>query len=279
MLVLRSSIIVSSRIGRVFIYLNDRYSYNNVVPLHLDIGAVTKSIWNGYKTEINSSGAERRNDETVTKIRGAMGNGGNSRHEWIRVTSGNIKRETRTIRDLDRKILDDAAEEDLEKEILEGDEYNFNLDSKIRKIRKLLLAKTSTLNANAQSFAEQSHFIQTVYLAHNFTDNSPKLDLPKFEGNVLEWHSFWDSFDSAIHSNSTLSEVQKCNYLKSLLEWEASNTIAGFALTVDLLHERFGQTQRIIQSYMQALLDMQPLEIRSQIYAIFWTALNNMLED
>ena len=198
-----------------------------------------------------------------------------------------LKEKQELIRDLDRKILDDAAEEDLEKEILEGDEYNFNLDSKIRKIRKLLLAQTSALNANAESFAEQSHLSQTVNSAHNFTENShiqgyhpsfvnsyssgnssnfhklPKLDLPKFEGNVLEWQSFWDSFDSTIHSNSTLSEVQKFNYLKLLLEGEASNTIAGFALThtnyikaVDLLHERFGQTNRIIQSYMQVLLDM-----------------------
>ena len=64
-----------------------------------------------------------------------------------------LKEKQELIRDLDRKILDDAAEEDMEKEILEGDEYNFNLDSKIRKIRKLLLAQASALNANAQSFA------------------------------------------------------------------------------------------------------------------------------
>ena len=36
MLVSRSSIIVSSRTGRVFIYLEVRYSYSNVVPLRLD---------------------------------------------------------------------------------------------------------------------------------------------------------------------------------------------------------------------------------------------------
>jgi hypothetical protein len=40
-------------------------------------------------------------------------------------------------------------------------------------------------------------------------------------------------------------------------------TIAGFALTnanytkaVELLHERFGQKHKIIQSYLQALLEM-----------------------
>lgn len=40
-----------------------------------------------------------------------------------------------------------------------------------------------------------------------------------FEGNLLEWQSFWGSFDSAIHSYNTLTEVQKCNYLKSLVEF------------------------------------------------------------
>lgn len=60
-----------------------------------------------------------------------------------------------------------------------------------------------------------------------------------------------------------MTEVQKFNYLKSLVEGEASNTIAGFALThanytraIELLHERFGQKHKIVQSYMQALLDL-----------------------
>ena len=259
-------------------------------PLHLDIGAVTKKYLK-WLQKLKSTRAGQRG--ATTKLLQ------NFEERWeteetrdtneLESLLETLKEQQELIRDLDRKILDDAAEEDMEKEILEGDEYNFNLDSKIRKIRKLLLAQTSALNANAQSFDEQSHFSQTVNSAHDFTENShiqgyhpsfvnsyssgnssnfhklPKLDLPKFEGNVLEWQSFWDSFDSAIHSNSTLSEVQKFNYLKSLLEGEASNTIAGFTLThtnyikaVDLLHERFRQTHRIIQSYMQGLLDMPP---------------------
>jgi hypothetical protein len=48
-----------------------------------------------------------------------------------------------------------------------------------------------------------------------------------------------------------------------LLHEEASRTIAGFALTnanytkaIDLLHERFGQKHKIVQSYLQALLEL-----------------------
>ncbi|XP_062574758.1 uncharacterized protein LOC134236601 [Saccostrea cucullata] len=62
-----------------------------------------------------------------------------------------------------------------------------------------------------------------------------------------------------------MTEVQKFNYLKSLVAEEASNTISGFALThanynraIELLHERFGQKHKITQSYMQALLDLPP---------------------
>lgn len=49
----------------------------------------------------------------------------------------------------------------------------------------------------------------------------PKLDLPVFEGDVLEWQSFWDSYESAIHTNQSLSDVQRFTYLKSLLKYKA----------------------------------------------------------
>ncbi|XP_062586234.1 protein hook homolog [Saccostrea cucullata] len=141
------------------------------------------------------------------------------------------------LRDLDEKILTETAEEDIEREILETDDENSRTHQTFTSFHS---------NPNSANF-------------HKL----PKLNLPIFEENVLEWQSVWDSFDSAIHSNNTLTEVQKFNYLKSLLAEEASNTISGFALThanynraIELLHERFVQKHKITQSYMQALLDL-----------------------
>ena len=37
----------------------------------------------------------------------------------------------------------------------------------------------------------------------------PKLIIPRFSGEITKFRSFWDSFDSAIHKNSTLSAVDK----------------------------------------------------------------------
>ena len=37
----------------------------------------------------------------------------------------------------------------------------------------------------------------------------PKLEVKKFNGKLSEWQEFWDSFDSAIHQNNGLSNVDK----------------------------------------------------------------------
>ena len=91
----------------------------------------------------------------------------------------------------------------------------------------------------------------------------PKLDFKKFGGELLMWPEFWDSFDSAIHSNSSLSPVDKMNYLKAKLDGEAAEVISGLALTnvnyekaVRLLHERFGQNEIIINAHYTALMDL-----------------------
>ena len=58
---------------------------------------------------------------------------------------------------------------------------------------------------------------------------------------------FWDSFESAIHLNRSLSDVDKFNYLRSYLESTAADglslTSANYAEAVDILKKRFGNKQ------------------------------------
>ena len=56
----------------------------------------------------------------------------------------------------------------------------------------------------------------------------PKLTLPIFGGDPSKWQTFWDSFDSAVHSNNVLTNVQKLNYLRAHLEGEAARALLGF---------------------------------------------------
>ena len=59
----------------------------------------------------------------------------------------------------------------------------------------------------------------------------PKLEVKKFKGDVCKWQEFWGSFESSIHSNDSLSDVDKFNYLRGLLEESAKSCISGFSLT------------------------------------------------
>jgi hypothetical protein len=90
------------------------------------------------------------------------------------------------------------------------------------------------------------------------------LEFPKYGGKVTEWNSFWDLYDSAIHSNPTISKVNKFNYLQSLLEGQAARAIKGLTLTsanydaaITILRERFGKTQQTIAAHMDEILKIQ----------------------
>ena len=91
----------------------------------------------------------------------------------------------------------------------------------------------------------------------------PKITLPRFNGDPVKWTSFWDSYQSAVHANS---EVDKFNYLRSLLDSSAHNAIAGLTLSsanyqqaIEILRKRFGNKQIIISKHMDTLLNMDTI--------------------
>ena len=49
----------------------------------------------------------------------------------------------------------------------------------------------------------------------------PKLTIKSFKGDLTTWITFWDSYKAAIHENSSLSDIDKFNYLRSLLQGPA----------------------------------------------------------
>ena len=84
--------------------------------------------------------------------------------------------------------------------------------------------------------------------------------------------TFWDSFNSSIHTNTTLSSVDKFNYLISLLESSAAEAIAGLTLTsanydeaIATLKKRFGNPQLIVNRHMEALLSVTTISSHHDI--------------
>ena len=80
-----------------------------------------------------------------------------------------------------------------------------------------------------QSAETVSHSNSSI--SNNTKVRLPKLEVRKFSGKIQDWREFWDSFESAIHKNEGLSDIDKFTYLRGLVEEPAKSSIAGFALT------------------------------------------------
>ena len=80
----------------------------------------------------------------------------------------------------------------------------------------------------------------------------PKLELPKFNGDIKQWQGFWDQFDSSINKNASLTDIEKFNYLKTFLSDSAYSVISGLSLSsenykeaVKVLNERYSAGQLV----------------------------------
>ena len=66
----------------------------------------------------------------------------------------------------------------------------------------------------------------------------PKLDVHTFDGNVLNWRTFWKQFEVAVHSWCVLSNAEKPVYLQHVLkDATAKGVIEGLCQTGEHNHE------------------------------------------
>ena len=62
----------------------------------------------------------------------------------------------------------------------------------------------------------------------------PKIDVPTFDGNILNWQTFWEQFSIAIHERSSLSDTEKLVYLHhSLKDGAVKKVIEGLSRSGD----------------------------------------------
>ena len=80
----------------------------------------------------------------------------------------------------------------------------------------------------------------------------PKLELPKFTGDLKAWAHFWGFFEAHIH-HSNHSKIVKFSFLISLLSGSALVAVQGLSVTADhydtavtILNELFGDPQVLI---------------------------------
>ena len=140
------------------------------------------------------------------------------------------------LKTLDDEIVDLVSEGDLAAEIEQADEYKGRIHEAIAQMdEELLTTRRSPGTVSSPATTPSSHKVKL-----------PKISLPRFGGNLLKWPSFWDSYESAVHHSPDLTDIDKFNYLRSLLDGAAHDAIAGLTLTsanyqeaVQILQKRF----------------------------------------
>ena len=202
-----------------------------------------------------------------------------------------LQRKNDILVDLEEKIsVLIQSEEDLEREVIEAEEHHSLISTNVAQITQLLevcaTVEPPTVQTHPQhtedthSDASSQHSTQEEDLPTTTDDppiintpldrlrtreiiRLPKLSIPLFSGNVLEWQSFRDCFETAVHNNSALSGIQKLNYLRAQLQEGALRVIAGLPLTntsyshsVSLLRDRYGQPHKLISAHMKALIEL-----------------------
>ena len=197
----------------------------------------------------------------IGNVSGIVGEYDPSQEVRLKQLKVTLQEKLDTLKTLDEEIFETIEEDgDREEEIEDAGQFREKIHEAIMEIDcalhtpdepKIQEVPTRTM-ANTGNVGKQAKLSELV--------------LKKFLGEPTEWQSFWDSFRNAVHENSGLSDIDKLNYLKSLLENTAASTIADLPLTsanyeaaVELLEQRFGNKQVIISSHIDGLLKLTPM--------------------
>ena len=150
-----------------------------------------------------------------------------------------------TLKQLDADILDKVNPVDVDKEIENSAKVRDELFATMAKIDKALMVIPSATVPRVSA-------------------KLPKLSLKKYDGTLMTWSPFWDTYKTAIRSNHSLSSVEKFTYLQTLLEGKAKEAISGLSLTdanytaaIGILERRFGDKELIIAAHMDKLMSLE----------------------
>lgn len=102
-----------------------------------------------------------------------------------------------------------------------------------------------------------------------------KLELQQFNGKKLDWLPFWEQFNQEIDENDALLSVEKFLYLRTTLTGKAAASTSGIQATeqnytqvVELLKERFGTQDVLVQQHLTQLLNLPHVKSLSDVVAL-----------
>ena len=91
----------------------------------------------------------------------------------------------------------------------------------------------------------------------------PKLEVPTFDGNIMNWAAFWESFGALSLSRWRVDDAEKLTYLRQALKDESawhvivglSQTAKSYEEAIKYLQECYGRPCLIHQAHLRAIID------------------------
>ncbi|CAK1587363.1 unnamed protein product [Parnassius mnemosyne] len=100
----------------------------------------------------------------------------------------------------------------------------------------------------------------------SFNTKLPTINVPTYSGKYSEFKPFIQLFDSLIHNNQNLDDVQKFFYLRSFLREEPHDLVKNLTLSTESYHEarkilvdRYDNKYKITNEHIHILLDIVPI--------------------
>lgn len=166
----------------------------------------------------------------------------------------NMLKQKTVLADLDKEIEQHVPDEELDEEFATAEHYQDSIDRMIYRSERKLAATCPSAISTGQEVAPSRERVQV---------RLPKLEIQPFDGEFIRWPEFWDQFESTIHKNASLDNVDKFKYLRSYLKGKAEGIMGGLSTTnesypiaVELLQQRFGDQSLFINVHMSNLLNL-----------------------
>ena len=132
-----------------------------------------------------------------------------------------------------------------------------------RTIDKAVLEAQKFLNVKSESNRSHSPTHSCCSNQLNSGYKLPQLKLPNFEGNILEFRSFWEQFTAAVDGRD-LSDIIKLQLLLGCLRGSIRKSVSGYKiegrsyqLVVNYLKDLFDNPPKIVESLILRLLKLQ----------------------
>lgn len=122
------------------------------------------------------------------------------------------------------------------------------------------IRKRSLIDQNGS----QMDSIMNTSHRHSIEVRLPKINIPIFDGNYMEWQSFFDIYTSTIHERENLTGAQKFQYLKGVLKGEPATLIRHLSVTdasyneaLQKLIQRYDRKRHAVNAFIKSYMEQQ----------------------